>query len=62
MAELNVQRRHSRPWWIWLLLALVVIGILYFLLRDNSGRNRHMNNTTGATTAFIIPAPESFYS
>lgn len=33
MAELNVQPKSGRPWWLWLLLALLALALLFFLLR-----------------------------
>lgn len=59
MAELHVQEKRSKPWWLWLLLALVVIGVLYFLLRDKDAttdNNTEATTGTGATTALIFPA------
>ena len=41
MADLDVQPKSGRPWWIWLLLALVAIALLIFLFRgcDRDGDN-----------------------
>jgi triacylglycerol esterase/lipase EstA (alpha/beta hydrolase family) len=36
MAELDVQRKKSNPWWIWVLLAIVIAGILFYFLRDRT--------------------------
>lgn len=33
MAELDVQPKKNSPWWIWLLLALVILGLI-FLIRS----------------------------
>ncbi|WP_138484522.1 OmpA family protein [Dyadobacter bucti] len=45
MAELDVQPKQSRPWWIWLLLALIVIGLIALL----RGCNKDDNSVTGST-------------
>lgn len=38
MAEINVEKKDNNiPWWVWLIVALVVAAILYFLLSDNDG-------------------------
>ena len=42
MAELNVQPKSKRPWWLWLLLALLALALLFFLLR---GCNREEATT-----------------
>lgn len=34
MAELDVQRKRSNPWWIWLLFAIVLAGLLFYFLKD----------------------------
>lgn len=47
MAQLDVQpKKRSSPWWIWLLVALALIGIIIFLSR---GCNRTVNDTTATT-------------
>ena len=33
MAELNVQPKAGRPWWLWLLLALAAAAAIFFLMR-----------------------------
>ncbi len=39
MAELNVQPKRANPWWIWLLVAIVLLGIIYYFSRgcDDAG-------------------------
>jgi len=32
MAEINVEKKSSFPWWIWIIVALIVIGIIFFLV------------------------------
>ncbi|KAA5545789.1 OmpA family protein [Adhaeribacter rhizoryzae] len=39
MADLDVQPKKSRPWWIWLLLALIAIAVLFVLSRGCSRTN-----------------------
>src|SRR5688500_3087861 len=48
MAELHVQPKNSRPWWLWLLLALAAIGLIIFLMR---GCDRDDDATETVTTA-----------
>lgn len=43
MAEINVEKKNSFPWWIWIIVGLIVVGILFFLLGGD-------NNTTGTDT------------
>jgi outer membrane protein OmpA-like peptidoglycan-associated protein len=33
MAQLDVQQKKSNSWWLWLLIALIIIGILAYLLK-----------------------------
>jgi outer membrane protein OmpA-like peptidoglycan-associated protein len=55
MAELNVEPKQNRPWWLWLLLGLVAVLVLIFLLRgcddNDADRDRDRDATTTATTA-----------
>lgn len=52
MAQLDVQpKKRTTPWWLWLLLALVLLAIIFFL---SKGCNRTADNVaagTGDTTA-----------
>ena len=55
MAELNVQPKSGRPWWLWLLIALVGMALLFFLLRscdrqDEDVRDTREIDTTDTTT------------
>lgn len=60
MAELNVQPKKQRPWWLWLLLALLALAVLFFLLR---GCNRDEANDdatdSAATTATTNDAADN---
>lgn len=49
MAELNVQPKKQRPWWLWLLLALLALAALFFLLRG-------CNRETDTTNDTAVPA------
>lgn len=35
MAEIPIERKGGIPWWVWLLLALLVLGLLFWLFADN---------------------------
>lgn len=55
MAELNVEPKQNRPWWLWLLLGLIAVVLLIFLVRgcdDDNDVDRDMNRdaTTATTT------------
>jgi drug/metabolite transporter (DMT)-like permease len=56
MAELNVQPKSKSPWWIWLIVAAIVLGILFFFLNGNNDNesvspdnNRDTTGVTGMT-------------
>ncbi|WP_181307091.1 OmpA family protein [Rufibacter sp. XAAS-G3-1] len=51
MADLDVQPKSSRPWWLWLLLALVALALLFFLLRGCDREEASTDSTSAATTA-----------
>jgi outer membrane protein OmpA-like peptidoglycan-associated protein len=36
MAELHVQPKKASNWWIWLLLAIIAIGVIYFLSKRSN--------------------------
>lgn len=42
MAHLEVEPKPSRPWWIWLLIAIILVGLAAFLFdkygTDNSSK------------------------
>jgi hypothetical protein len=35
MADLDVQPKHRRPWWPWLLLLVVVLAAIFLFARDD---------------------------
>lgn len=61
MAHLEVQPKESRPWWMWLLLALVAIALAALLFNKcNSektaiGPDTTVNNTGSASMAATVP-------
>ena len=59
MAELNVQPKSKSPWWIWLIVAIIVLGILaYFLGGNNDNESMPPDNdsdTTGITGMVTDP-------
>ncbi|AMM51906.1 membrane protein [Rufibacter sp. DG15C] len=48
MADLDVQPKSGRPWWLWLLLALIGLALLFFLLRG-CDREEEVDTTTTTT-------------
>ncbi len=49
MAHLEVKPKNGAPWWLWLLLSLIALGlVLYFINRSNSGAR--LNETSSDTT------------
>lgn len=52
MAELNVEPKSNRPWWLWLLLGLIALVILIFLVRgcDDDSATRDTGTTTDTAT------------
>jgi outer membrane protein OmpA-like peptidoglycan-associated protein len=50
MAHLEVKPKSGTPWWVWLLLALVVLGILYFLFRGNGNDSTAVAATDSTST------------
>ncbi len=57
MAELNVQPKSKRPWWLWLLLALLALALLFFLLRGCNREEATTPTDTGATADSTAMAP-----
>lgn len=45
MAELDVQPKTNRPWWIWLILALIILALLFLF--------RSCGNNNGAQTEAV---------
>lgn len=40
MAEIPVEKKGGIPWWVWLLLALLLLGLLFWLFADNDEAER----------------------
>jgi hypothetical protein len=63
MAELKVEKKSNFPWWIWLIIALIVIVLLIVFLGDNEGTetrpDNDMNDTTGISEVYQT-GPERF--
>lgn len=59
MADLDVQPKSSRPWWLWLLLALVALALLFFLLRGCDDTRDEVDNATTETTAAASDAGDA---
>lgn len=48
MAELDVQpKQRKTPWWLWLLIGLILLALLFFLVR---GCNKKGENVTGTSS------------
>ena len=56
MAELNVQPKSKRPWWMWLLLALVAVAVVFVLSRG-CNRTTDTAGTAAGTEAADTTAP-----
>lgn len=64
MAELNVQPKSKSPWWIWLIAAIIILGILFFFLSDNNENESvppDSNSDTTGVTGMTITDVERFY-
>lgn len=60
MAELKVEKKSNFPWWIWLIIALIIIVLLIVFLGDNDGTETRPNNDRNDTTGISeVIKPES---
>lgn len=62
MADLNVEPKSNRPWWLWLLLAALAIIVIIFLMRgcdDDEDRITESEATTTATTTESTTATDA---
>lgn len=48
MADIHVQtKKNSTPVWLWIVMALVVAAVIYFITRNkNNNDNREVNQNT----------------
>jgi len=58
MAELDVQPKSGRPWWLWLLIALIALALIFFLFRSCNRTDDAADTITDteATSAETAPA------
>ena len=49
MAELNVQPKRKSPWWIWVILALIILLLIYFF-RGCDNTKQTVSNEAGSTS------------
>lgn len=59
MAHLEVEPKPARPWWVWLLVALILIALAALLLKncnsDKTGVADSTKDTTSAPIAATVP-------
>lgn len=51
MAEVHVERKAGVPWWVWLLAALLLIGLIWWAVAANTGQQTAGGDATVAVTA-----------
>jgi len=57
MAEIPIERKSGGiPWWVWLILAALVIGLLIYMFSGNDDSERASVETTPAVVAPVAPA------
>lgn len=63
MAELDVQPKSKSPWWIWLVVALIILAVLYFLLAGNNENESdpYEDSDTTGVTGMITTDPDWNY-
>ena len=64
MAERHVESKktQSSPTWVWILVAVVIIGIVaYFLTRNNNASDNQNTGTSNNSTSYVAPAADVFY-
>jgi len=50
MAHLEVKPKSRTPWWLWLLLGIIVLAILFFLFRRNDNDTNLVGSTDSTST------------
>jgi uncharacterized membrane protein len=54
MAHLEVKRKRSSTWWIWLLVLLIVLAVAYYFLRDRIDVNSLLSSGTSASVLVVL--------
>jgi ABC-type phosphate/phosphonate transport system permease subunit len=54
MAHLEVQRKRSSNWWIWILVLLIVLAVLYYFFRDRIDVNSLFPGGTSSAMLLIL--------
>lgn len=62
MADLNVQPKRNSNWWVWLLVAIILIALIYFLSKGCNKESTVATNTTQDTTTTQTDTAETFSS
>lgn len=52
MAQLDVQPKKNRTWWIWVLITIFALAVIFYFVR-RSGRDASDPNLTGGDSAVI---------
>lgn len=55
MAEIPVERKGGIPWWAWLLGALLLIGLLYLLFRNDDPERVAVAPVPAVVTDTVVP-------
>ena len=55
MAQLQVQPKRRSYWWVWLLLFVVLVGVIYYLSKNNMlpGNNSSIGNPTTKDSSVV---------
>lgn len=56
MVEIPVERKSGTPWWLWFLLALLLIGLLVWLFSDNDDAEAIDNRAAVSETVVPVEA------
>lgn len=57
MAELHVQPKKNKLWWLWILIVLVILALVYFYFRGNNNQMAASETAQPTQATYKICAP-----
>jgi hypothetical protein len=58
MAQINVERKQNKNWWIWIIVVIVILLAWWFFMRNNNQMNRTAPMSDSTRMDTVTPMPD----